>query len=314
MSIRTEPALTTMSPPAPQPDIKNHKEPVMNTAPENNRSNNNGSSSTTTTTARVTRTVIAAVGLTIAVVLSACNPMAGQDETAQLVSNEAVTAPTPAQAGAAAAGASTTSSATSDLYTNSSTRAVVTVDSLAVYDVPNGTVIDALTGATDYGTTRVLLVEQTMGDWVRVRLPVRPNHRIGWVAAADVQLEEVEPVVHINLETRTLSVISGDDLVTQVTVAVGSDENPTPRGTFYVTDKLETMIPDGAYGPYALGLSGYSETLSEFAGGNGQIGMHGTDTPESLGQAVSHGCVRLPNDVVTWMADFLPLGTPVHIV
>lgn len=304
MSIRTEP--TTIPTSASQSNTSQPKDPIMNTA----RSNNSSAIS-----ARITRTAVVMIGLAIATVLSACNPLAGQDVTTELESEEVVTASAPVETGASAGAATTTTtSSTTDLYSNSSTRAVIVTDNLAVHDVPNGAVVDTLRNTTQYGTTRVLLVEQVMGDWVRVRLPVRPNHRIGWVAAADVQLEEVEPVVHINLQTRILSVISGDDLVTQVTVAVGSERNPTPRGTFYVTDKLETMAADGAYGPYALGLSGFSESLSEFAGGDGQIGMHGTDTPDSLGQAVSHGCVRLPNDVVTWMAEFLPLGTPVHIV
>ena len=160
----------------------------------------------------------------------------------------------------------------------------------------------------------VFLVEATDGDWVRVRLPMRPNHSSSWVAAADVMLERVEPVVHIDLENRKLTVSTDDGLIAQTTVAIGSVENPTPRGTFYITDKLQTPEPGGAYGPYAFGLSGFSETISEFAGGDGQIGIHGTNDPGSLGEAVSHGCIRIPNDVIAWLANQLPLGTPVHVV
>jgi len=81
-----------------------------------------------------------------------------------------------------------------------------------------------------------------------------------------------------------------------------------------VTDKLATGDDGGAYGPFALGLSGHSDTLSEFAGGKGQIGLHGTNDPGSLGGAVSHGCVRVPKEVIRALADQLPLGTPVEIV
>ena len=79
-----------------------------------------------------------------------------------------------------------------------------------------------------------------------------------------------------------------------------------------MTDKLETPNPEGGYGLYAFGLSGYSETLTEFAGGDGQIGIHGTNDPTSIGNAVSHGCIRLPNDIVESLATMVPLGTPVH--
>lgn len=41
--------------------------------------------------------------------------------------------------------------------------------------------------------------------------------------------------------------------------------------------------------------------------------MHGTADPSSIGQAVSHGCVRVPNDVITQLATSVPLGTPVAI-
>ena len=80
-----------------------------------------------------------------------------------------------------------------------------------------------------------------------------------------------------------------------------------------MTDLLDNADDGGAYGPYALGLAAHSDTLSEFAGGDGQIGLHGTNEPWSIGQAASHGCVRVPNEVVAQLATGLPLGTPVTI-
>jgi lipoprotein-anchoring transpeptidase ErfK/SrfK len=80
-----------------------------------------------------------------------------------------------------------------------------------------------------------------------------------------------------------------------------------------VTDKLDTGEPAGPYGPYALGLSAYSEVLTEFAGGDGQVGIHGTNVPSSIGEAASRGCLRVPNDVVERLARILPLGTPVIV-
>ncbi len=63
---------------------------------------------------------------------------------------------------------------------------------------------------------------------------------------------------------------------------------------------------------FAIGLSGHSNTLSEFAGGDGQIAIHGTNDPGTIGTKVSHGCVRVNNDVILKLAT-LPLGTPVVI-
>ncbi|MDH3303426.1 MAG: L,D-transpeptidase [Acidimicrobiia bacterium] len=252
------------------------------------------------------------LALAVAILSTACLPGSGGDEVgsealhlgsiAETAETDDADADTSAGHGAA------------DEYSPSNTRAVVLVDQMPVFDAPGGNLLGTMSSTTEYGTNRVLLAEATEGDWVRVRLPMRPNHTTAWVAAGQVKLENVEPTVEVDLATRTLTVRSAGTVLAQATVAVGSEEYPTPRGTFYITDKLETPDPGGAYGPYALGLSGYSETLSEFGGGDGQIGIHGTNDPSSLGQAVSHGCIRLPNDVVTLLADVLPLGTPVHVV
>ena len=243
------------------------------------------------------RSVMLAVALIITLLFSACSmPLGGGDVDSA---------------------ADSSSSQSTSAQSTGSIRAVVdSTDGadVVVYDSPNGSSMTTVPAVTTYGTTRVFLVDTMAGDWVRVKLPMRPNHQSGWIPATEVTLEEVEPVVQVDLEARTLTVVADDSVIAQATVAIGSPENPTPRGTFYITDKLETPDPQGAYGPYAFGLSGYSETLSEFGGGDGQIGIHGTNAPDLLGQAVSHGCVRLPNEVIGWLADLLPLGTPVHIV
>jgi lipoprotein-anchoring transpeptidase ErfK/SrfK len=204
--------------------------------------------------------------------------------------------------------------AVGDTWVDSSTRAVVTDGVVNVSETPGGPSVLALPPTTAFGTTRVLLVEDQQDGWLKVRLPVRPNHRTGWIPADGVLLENLELEVWVDLEQRALVVRDQDQALLTTPVAVGTADNPTPTGTFYITDKLETPEPAGAYGPYAFGLSGHSETLTEFAGGDGQIGLHGTNVPESIGTESSHGCIRVPNDVIEQLADLLPLGTPVHIV
>jgi lipoprotein-anchoring transpeptidase ErfK/SrfK len=171
-----------------------------------------------------------------------------------------------------------------------------------------------LPATTGFGSARALLVEESRGDWLEVYLPVRPNGSTGWVKRADVTLKAVDEAVLIDLSARTLTVTLGQEVVVTTSVAIGAPDVPTPTGRFYVVDKLSTGSTDSAYGPFAFGLSGHSETLTEFAGGDGQIGIHGTNQPSSIGEAVSHGCVRVPNDVAVELNDLLPLGTPVTIV
>ena len=98
-------------------------------------------------------------------------------------------------------------------------------------------------------------------------------------------------------------------------VAVGTSDTPSPGGTYYLKELLRPSNPDGAYGVYAYGLSGYSNELTSFNCGDGVIGIHGTNDPSSIGTDVSHGCIRLTNEAITRMVDEigLPLGTPVEI-
>ena len=46
--------------------------------------------------------------------------------------------------------------------------------------------------------------------------------------------------------------------------------------------------------------------------GNGYA-IHGTNVPSSIGQSVSHGCVRLLNEDIAYLYEIVPIGTPVYI-
>jgi len=61
-----------------------------------------------------------------------------------------------------------------------------------------------------------------------------------------------------------------------------------------------------------LETSAYSK-LSDWPGG-GLAGIHGTDRPDLLGQAVSHGCVRVSNSVARELERLAPLGTLIDLL
>ena len=165
---------------------------------------------------------------------------------------------------------------------------------------------------SSYGTVRVLAVLGRQPGWVHVTLPTRPNGSSGWVKAGDVKVEQVTTSIAVDLSARTITVLVGGGKATTGKAAVGSTRNPTPTGSFFVTDRVRPADPGGAYGSFALGLSAHSDTLSEFGGSDGQVGIHGTNDPASLGRAVSHGCVRVPDGVVALLRQ-VPLGTPVVV-
>jgi lipoprotein-anchoring transpeptidase ErfK/SrfK len=178
---------------------------------------------------------------------------------------------------------------------------------------PDAEVVRSLSPSTGFGSTTVVSVRDEADGWLEVELAGRPTGLTGYVPVDAVQLVEVSLEVHVDLTTRQLTVLEEGEVVLTTAVAIGDAEHPTPVGRFFVTDKLDTQDPDGPYGPFALGLSVRSEVLTEFAGGDGQIGIHGTNDPTSIGRDVSHGCVRVPNDVVRQLVELLPLGTPVVV-
>jgi lipoprotein-anchoring transpeptidase ErfK/SrfK len=165
----------------------------------------------------------------------------------------------------------------------------------------------------EYRARPVFLVDRMRDDWLEVYLPVRPNGTTGWIRGRDVKLRTNPYRIEIDLGRNLLQVLEKGEVTVRETVTAGTGGTPTPTGLFYTTILVEYADPSGAYGPYAFGLSAFSEVLFSFGGGNGQVAIHGTNAPWALGQDVSHGCVRMRNPAIRRLAGFLPLGTPVRI-
>jgi lipoprotein-anchoring transpeptidase ErfK/SrfK len=180
---------------------------------------------------------------------------------------------------------------------------------------PNAQPVDTLSQRTEYLLPRTLLAFNSYADWVQVYLPTRPNSSTGWVRTSDVKMS-AQPLpwaVKVDLANYRVTVLKNGAVDFEADAAIGSPEYPTPTGIFYVTDPLDLRNQPGTgYGVFAIGLSGHSDVLTDFAGGDGQIAIHGTDNPGDIGQAISHGCVRLNNDDIMRLST-LPLGTPVFI-
>ncbi len=102
--------------------------------------------------------------------------------------------------------------------------------------------------------------------------------------------------IEVRLSEHRLRVFDGDKVVVDEAVGVGRTDRPTPGGVYYLKELLQPPNPNGVYGSYAYGLSGFSNVLQEFNGGTGVIGIHGTNDPGAIGGDVSSGCIRLEND------------------
>lgn len=194
---------------------------------------------------------------------------------------------------------------------STSTVASVTGRSVEVRDAPDGAVTTTLDNPQASGAPLVLLVLGQEGDWVNVSVAQRPNGSSGWVPASAVTLTTTSYALVASTTSNTLVLYDAGVEKKSFPVATGTGGTPTPTGSFYLTELLAPT--NQGYGPFAYGLSAFSDALNSFGGGPGQIGLHGTDDEASIGQAASHGCIRLSNADISELAAMLPLGTPITI-
>jgi lipoprotein-anchoring transpeptidase ErfK/SrfK len=149
--------------------------------------------------------------------------------------------------------------------------------------------------------------------WLKVMLPGRPNGLTGWIEQGGTS-ELITPWhIIVSLSARRVRVYLHGRLFRSFSAVVGKPSTPTPTGNFFVQ---ETVIlgPNLDGGPFALALSARSNALSEFDGGPGQIAIHGRDLlGGTLGQAQSHGCMRLGTPAIDWLAARISPGVPVTI-
>ncbi|NLD75307.1 MAG: L,D-transpeptidase [Acidimicrobiales bacterium] len=221
----------------------------------------------------------------------------------------------------------TSSSSTSKASAPTTTTTEPTTPGFAVADavVPNvilysePDVVDEelpwLANPTHEGLAVVFQVLEERSEYLKVRVSARPNGLVAWVKRDQVSIREVPNRILVEVGARRVTVLSGDDeVLLQETAAVGSDRTPTPLGHFFVDGIVDLDYKGGAYGAYQVSVSGFSDVLTSFGGGNGQIALHGTNRPDLLGQNISNGCVRLSNEGITALAWLAPTGTPVEIV
>ncbi len=148
--------------------------------------------------------------------------------------------------------------------------------------------------------------------WLHVRLPVLPNHRTGWIPRAALggySVVRTRLVVDLDQLTATLHRDRGP--IFQARIGVGEPAWPTPRGEFYIRNRL-TSYESPFYGPLAFGTSARSAVLTDWPDG-GFVGIHGTNQPELLPGRVSHGCIRMRNADILELGRLMPIGTPVTI-
>ena len=172
------------------------------------------------------------------------------------------------------------------------------------------------TGTTDATQNIVLVLARVdispRQSWYKVRLPILPNNKIGYVQPRYLSsLFVVHTHLYVNRGAMTATLKRDGKTVFRTRVGIGKSYWPTPRGEFYVRDKL-TNFNNPFYGPVAFGTSARSPTLTDWPGG-GYVGVHGTNQPQIIPGRISHGCIRMRNPAILALARLMPVGTPLTI-
>jgi lipoprotein-anchoring transpeptidase ErfK/SrfK len=151
-------------------------------------------------------------------------------------------------------------------------------------------------------------------SWLRVMLPGRPNGSRGWIEQRGTSPATTDWHIVVETASRRILVFHRGHVLRTFAAIVGKPSTPTPRGRFFVEESIR-MLPGSVGAPFALATSARSNVLQEFDGGPGQIALHGLDNVGGrLGTAASHGCVRLADATVTWLAARISPGVPVTIL
>jgi lipoprotein-anchoring transpeptidase ErfK/SrfK len=117
----------------------------------------------------------------------------------------------------------------------------------------------------------------------------------------------------VSLEDRKLALIENGQVVKIYPVAVGKPSTPSPEGTFTIERRVENptyhhdgkTIPPGPRNPVGtrwmgLSIQGY--------------GIHGTNEPNSIGKAASHGCIRMAKADLEELYPQVAVGDTVQLV
>ena len=151
---------------------------------------------------------------------------------------------------------------------------------------------------------------------LRVRLDYRPNGFAAWIDEEDTILHEDPWRIAVSRARREVRVYDADRLVRTFAAVVGKPSTPTPAGLFAIAAELPQGTSEDFEGTWVLPLTAHSEVLRTFEGGDGQVALHGrggASLVDPLGSARSHGCVRLANAAIGWIAAHVPVGTPVEV-
>ena len=153
--------------------------------------------------------------------------------------------------------------------------------------------------------------------WQNLERPLS-SKLISKLAPKPLKQTDSSVLLTLSLSERTLEVQQPGSITTIYNVAVGQADWQTPTGEFTVLSKLENPawqhpltkeeIPPGPDNPLGTHWIGF------WTDGQAQIGFHGTNQEDLIGEAVSHGCVRMRNQDIKTLYSQVEVGTQIIVI
>ena len=149
-------------------------------------------------------------------------------------------------------------------------------------------------------------------EWLLVRIPQRPNGKVGWLQRDRLgPLQVTRNRIVVNRRALRLTLYRDGRRIFRAPIGIGAPGTPTPAGRYWIRERLTLRGRGGLYGALAFGTSAYS-TLSDWPKG-GVVGIHGTNQPGLIPGRPSHGCIRMKNRHILRLGELIRVGTPVRI-
>ncbi|HIK44890.1 MAG TPA: L,D-transpeptidase [Leptolyngbyaceae cyanobacterium M65_K2018_010] len=123
--------------------------------------------------------------------------------------------------------------------------------------------------------------------------------------------------IEVQLSQRQLVLYQNDQVVMKAPVAVGQADWQTPVGHFSIQDMRKNPVWRHPITKEAVGPGSENPLGSRWIGfaveGVYHIGIHGTNQANLIGEAVSHGCVRMLEQDIQALYHQVKVGTPVVV-
>jgi lipoprotein-anchoring transpeptidase ErfK/SrfK len=123
----------------------------------------------------------------------------------------------------------------------------------------------------------------------------------------------VKRVIVVSLEDRKLALVEDGQVKKVYTVAVGKPATPSPVGSYTIARRV--MNPTYSHNGKTLQPGPHNPVGTRWMGlSKSGYGIHGTNEPNSIGKAASHGCIRMAKADLEELYPLVEVGDSVELI